>query len=204
MSVRLAIIILAAGEARRYGSNKLLSEHPSGDSLLHYVISQYQPLSALPITIVTGRFDNELRQALSTGHAIRIAKNEDWQSGMGGSISTGIRAAMTLADSTPASLYPTHFMVGLADTPLVTTEGLRELVDKACIFPNARIASEAEGVRMSPAIFPLSDEDALAGLTGQKGAAKLLNAAAPHCIAVPFKEAAMDIVKPADWQALGR
>lgn len=204
MSVRLAVIILAAGEASRYGSNKLLSQHPDGGTLLNHVLSQYQPLSALPVTLVTGCYDREISDALASTEALRVVKNADWQTGMGSSIATGVRAVMALAETSPASLYPTHFMIGLADTPGITTAGLQELVDKAMIFPTTRIASEADGFRMSPAIFPLADEDALCGLQGKKGASKLLNAAAPECIAVPHPEACVDIDTPEDWNTFTR
>ena len=57
---------------------------------------------------------------------------------------------------------------------------------------------------MSPAIFPYSDEALLLSLNGQKGAAKLLNAAAPECFAVPHPQAALDIDTPDDWHKLNR
>lgn len=204
MPVRLATVILAAGEASRYGDNKLLARHPGGSSLLSHVLSQYQPLSPLPITLVTGRYHDEIVKAMETSQAVRIICNEQWQQGMGGSIATGVRAVLAEAEEDPASLYPTHILIGLGDMPQVTPESLGELIDKAVLFPNARIASEVDGYRMSPAIFPLADSDALSGLHGQKGAAKLLNAAVPECIAVPHPQAAVDIDRPEDWQKLSK
>ncbi|MEC7691571.1 MAG: nucleotidyltransferase family protein [Pseudomonadota bacterium] len=206
MSGRIAVIILAAGEASRYGDNKLLTAHPQGDTLLEYVVQQYAPFTDLPVFVVTGCYREAVAECLVNSPVlpeVSLAHNDAWQQGMGGSIASGVKAVLHYCEET-GTLSPDHFFIGLGDTPAVTTGSLRELAEKAGIFPASRIASLAEGKRMSPAIFPYSDEALLMSLSGQKGAAKLLNVAAPECFAVPHPQAALDIDTPDDWHKLNR
>ena len=194
MSGQLAVILLAAGESRRYGSNKLLSTHPSGSHLLNYVVEQYLGLSPLSLTVVTGKYHSSIVTALNK-HTVHIAQNDNWQQGMGGSIACGVNAVV-------ASKYINkidHVMLAVSDTPEITTASLNDLCEAKARYPDMRIASRCNRLLMAPAIFPRADFSLLCSLTGNGGASQILRNAPQKCFAVDHPQAALDIDHTEDW-----
>ncbi|MEG3768247.1 nucleotidyltransferase family protein [Alteromonas sp. 14N.309.X.WAT.G.H12] len=198
MPIKLAAVILAGGKSARYKGNKLLSPHPSGQTLIEYVLAQYAPLCDFPPVVVTGCYHDEISARLTHKHCA-VVYNPHWSQGMGKSIARGIYALQRGV----VHGKPSHVIIGTGDAPAITTQSLAELVLQANKTPKQRIASEVSGRRMSPAIFPATDFGALAELSQDKGATALLHSGS-RCIGVAHAQAQWDIDTPDDWLIMHR
>ena len=174
---RVAALVLAAGESRRFGSDKLLHEL-DGVPLAAYVASS---LKALPfgwrLAVTTPS-----RAPLFDGY--EILDNPNPSRGMGSSLAIGAWRAMALGAEA--------MLVCLADMPFVSRAHLMALVDaKADV-----VATVADGVRSPPVLFAARYFAELTSLTGDHGARHLLRDA----IAVEAPaQMVRDFDEPADF-----
>ena len=118
MSGSVVGILLAAGQSRRFGGNKLL--HPVNNTPMLMLTAQ-QLASVLPESIVV------INQALLSSHkaqleqlGMRVVVNEQAKRGMGSSIACGIRASQDAAG----------WLIALADMPYIKTETITRLSDR--------------------------------------------------------------------------
>lgn len=151
--VRIALILLAAGRAKRFGGGKLGAEL-AGKPLAHHAADS---LAGLPIF---RRFVISSSQTPDLKRFTRLAPKPA-DAPLSRSIATGI-AALTDED---AALF------ALADMPLVPTAHFAALI--AC-FDGDRIATRVDGRNMVPAIFGRQHFAMLASLVGDRGAGVLL------------------------------
>jgi len=86
----IALLILAAGESRRMG-NKIKQLLPwKNTTLLGNAINQAKKTEVRDIFVVLGANIKEIKTTLDD-ESITILENNNWKSGMGSSIVTGIR-----------------------------------------------------------------------------------------------------------------
>lgn len=160
---RIALLLLAAGHARRFGGQKLLAPL-AGRPLAHHAAVT---LAALPFgrkVAVTGSVDLGLSQFGFTCVAVR---GEDYP--MSVSLAHGIEA---VAGSEAV-------MIALADMPFVPPAHIVRLAER---FRGSRIASSNGKNLMPPAIFGAQWFGRLGSLSGDNGARSLLHGA-PHILA---------------------
>jgi molybdenum cofactor cytidylyltransferase len=191
----LHALVLAAGEARRFGSAKQLLSI-DGQPLLAHVAGRAAALvGAEALVVVLGARAGEIEAQLSACPGSRVP-NPDWQEGIGSSLRAGIR-------SLPERC--TAVLVLLADQAAVTLEDLGRLVETWRAHPD-HIAAAAYGESVDgasprtgvPAIFPRSFFEELARLSGDTGARALLARHRQAVQAVPMPSAAFDIDTPED------
>ena len=147
-AVSLAVVLLAAGKARRMGSPKLLL--PWGDtSILGHIIRQWQELGAVQIAVVLAKpglnLDPELdRLAFPATNRI---PNPEPEKGMFGSIQCAARWPGWIGSVT-------HWAVVLGDQPHLQSATLRGLLD--CVAENpARVCQPVRGSRRRhPVVLP--------------------------------------------------
>jgi CTP:molybdopterin cytidylyltransferase MocA len=111
MRVRVAGVLLAAGEGSRLGRPKALVEL-AGETLADRGVRLLRDGGADPVVVVTGA------ARVSPAGAAEV-HNPDWRSGMGSSLAAGLRA---LPATTAAAV------IALADQPLVGAEAVRRLI----------------------------------------------------------------------------
>jgi molybdenum cofactor cytidylyltransferase len=100
-----AAVVLAAGEARRFGTQKLLM--PFGDStVVGAVVAALAAAGAAPIIVVVGRDAEETKAAVDD--CAQVVRNPDPSRGMLSSIQTGVAAL-------PAGVG--RFLIALGDQP---------------------------------------------------------------------------------------
>jgi molybdenum cofactor cytidylyltransferase len=110
-------VVLAAGEARRFGSPKLLM--PFGDStVLGCVVSTLEAAHLRPIVVVAGPHPSATTDALATTCA-RVVSNPDPARGMLSSVRVGVAAL-------PAEI--SCFAVVLGDQPRLRVDDLLPLL----------------------------------------------------------------------------
>lgn len=181
---RVAGILLAAGAARRFGSQKLV--HPiDGVPLVRRAADGLLGSALDEVVVVLGSDAPRVGAALA-GLPVRTVVAEDWDHGMSASIRAGIAA---LAPEIDAAL------IALGDQPGVGAAIVDPLV--AC-WRSGRadrpiVAPDYRGVVRPPVLFDRALFAALQQLDGDRGARALLDAR-PEQVA----RVALDHEEPAD------
>lgn len=114
---RVAAVVLAAGDARRFGAPKLLM--PFGDStIVGCVVAALQTAGLDPIIVVAGAHAPAIAEALSATPA-RVLRNPQPALGMLSSIRIGVGALPKESD---------RFLLALADQPRISPDYIRHLL----------------------------------------------------------------------------
>ena len=106
-------IILAGGKSTRMGTNKMLLDY-KGHPLLWYTIQSVKPFVSR-IIVVTGKYDQEIREALKKEN-VDFIYNKDYELGMFSSVLTGVRVTKD------------DFMVIPGDCPFIKKETFKKIL----------------------------------------------------------------------------
>ena len=185
-AANIAIVLLAAGQSRRMGQDKLLRQLPSGERLLENRIHTILAAGSVPYVAVP----NEPQKAglVAKTSAIPVQVSGTAQ-GMGDSISTAIRVL-------PEDIA--GIMILLSDLPDVTADDLRALLTRFDGETILRAATEA-GKPGHPVIFPARYRPQLEALSGDIGARDLLKSEPVDLYPLPGQNAVRDLDTPEDW-----
>jgi len=189
---QLGILILAAGEARRFGGCKQLALFHN-KPLLQHVVDAALPLPHKRFMIITGRYSEEIKTAVGTGafSGAEIVYNPNWSEGMSSSIRLGCKLLAKDCD---------QLLVLLSDQILVSTEELLTLVIST---DNHGIACAGLGDTVGPpAVFGHSYYPDLLLLNAENGAKSLLTNPKNHVRVIPMQSASWDIDSPEDLENL--
>ena len=115
-------IFLAAGQSRRFGANKLL--HPVLDDTPMLIVSARTLASVLPDSIVVINQELAAYTTQLEDLGLKVVINEYSKTGIGSSISCGIRA------SEKAHEYISGWLIALADMPYIKPETISLLAEK--------------------------------------------------------------------------
>ncbi len=155
----IAAIVLAAGAARRFGSQKLMA--PFGEKpLVRWAVEHALASRVSEVIVVLGRDGEAVRAALH-GLPVRFTMNEQWAEGMSGSIHTGIAA---LAPDTDA------VVIMLGDQPTVTPEIIDHLIAAHATSTRPIVAPSYRGERGNPVLFAADLFPELLAIRGDQGA----------------------------------
>lgn len=181
------IVLLAAGEGRRFGSTKQLAALGGQPMVRHAAAVAVQ--TGLRVVAVLGAQADAVQAALK-GMALECVRNPAWRNGMGGSIAAGIAHLGTFSPT------PSAAVVCLADQPLLSLGLLRELLARHAGDPTRIVACDNGGTAGPPALFPADLFPALQRLTGARGAHSLLRREAARVDHLTFS-ADIDVDTPA-------
>lgn len=159
MAIHVAGILLAAGDGSRLGRPKATVEL-AGSTLAERGVDLLKDGGTDPVIVVTGAVPVELPGVVSV-------HNPDWQTGMGSSLATGLRAVEGGAAAA---------VIALADQPLVGAEAVRRLI--AAHANGATVAVAAYGGKpRNPVLIDRVHWPAVIALaTGDAGARHFLRA----------------------------
>jgi len=189
----LHAIVLAAGEASRFGSPKQLVR--IGDRpLLSLVAGRAAEVVGHALVVVLGARAAELSPLLRHSPG-SVVVNRDWREGLASSIRAGVARV-------PASCA--GVMLVLADQACVTAEDLRRLAGAWRRQPLCVAAARYGTTVGVPAIFPQHLFSELSELKGDTGARALLKRHADRLVKVPMPSAAFDLDTPGDLLELNR
>jgi molybdenum cofactor cytidylyltransferase len=187
-------IVLAAGAALRMGQLKQLL--PFGNTtLLGHAIQHAQQAAFERLVVVLGAEAGRVHEAIRP-LSVDTVVNENWQAGMGSSITTGLHHLETTGDPLSA------VAILLADQPHVGAEhllALRELLENTGL---SVAAAEYGGKPGVPALFRREKFSLLSALPPEAGARHLLRHSDLPMARYPLPEAAADIDTPSDFAAL--
>jgi molybdenum cofactor cytidylyltransferase len=156
-------VILAAGEARRFGGQKLLAPL-DGRPLLQHVIDAANASSLEDIALVVGASAGDLVPQLDIGRT-RVVHNADPGRGLASSLQVGLRS---LDQRLHAAL------VLLGDMPGVTTALIDELVARGRETRSPALTSVWRGRRSPPVVLHKSLWPAAFALEGDVGMREVL------------------------------
>lgn len=194
MAANIRGVLLAAGYARRFGSNKLLHPLPAGlpDAGVPIVVAAARHFVAAlpePVAVIRPRAQKLGKLLRDAGCNTVVCRNAG--EGMGVSLAEGIRAAAD-ADG---------WVVGLADMPYLKPETIG-VIAKALSDGAAIAAPTYRGERGHPVGFARRFIDDLSALRGDAGARDLLKAHAERVTLYEVDDPGVlrDIDSPSDLE----
>ena len=189
---RLGILILAAGEARRFGACKQLAEFQNKPLLQHVLEAAFR-LPHKRLVIITGKYDQEIKTAATNGFfgGAELIYNPDWPEGMSSSIRLGCQLLASDCD---------QILVLLSDQVLISTDELHALVDGTDLTELA--CAGFSGTVGPPALFGRAFYPELLSLDAENGAKQILTNPENHVRIVPMASAGWDIDTPEDLENL--
>jgi len=192
--LKIGIIILAAGSSSRMnGEPKQMLEF-RGKTLLRRAAETALQLR-FSTAVVLGANSQNLRKEIED-LPLKIAFNDDWESGISSSIKKGLSAlSKEKLDAV---------IVALCDQPLVTTEVLRRLCDVFIETGKPIAACEYENTVGVPALFAREIFAELETLQAGEGAKKIIKKDMRRTALVAAPEAAFDVDTLQDFEKLKR
>jgi CTP:molybdopterin cytidylyltransferase MocA len=191
--MRVAAVVLAAGEGRRLGGPKALLSI-AGTSFLAHACGQFRAAGVREIVAVLGAQAERVRAQAGVPEGVTVVVNEAWPTGMLSSICCGISAAQG-ADAV---------LVHPVDNPSLSEATVRAVV--AALEAGAVIAVPSHaGHRGHPAGFSRSAWPALREAAPELGARSVLHDHPAWVVHVPAgPDCLCDVDTPEDLAALAR
>jgi molybdenum cofactor cytidylyltransferase len=185
-----AVILLAAGGARRMAQPKQLLPIGGKPLLRHVVDACLSPL-ARPFIVVLGAQADRVRPCLS-GAEVAIVVHAAWAEGLGSSLRAGLDALRALDPQARGVI------VALADQPNFSRRSIELLLAEQARSGRTIVATELDGIVMPPVYFGSEHFAELAALTGDAGARSLLQRQRRQLATVRL-EAMVDLDTPEDY-----
>jgi molybdenum cofactor cytidylyltransferase len=164
-----------------------------GRTLLQHSIQQAIGAGFQPIVVVVGSNFQMVATSI-TGEPVKIVHNELWESGMGSSISAGMRVLLE-SDKVPGAVA-----ILVADQPLVEAKHLAAMRELLSVEGSPIIAAQYGDTIGVPALFKRELFGALSSLPPEAGARRLLRSSDADVTPFPLPEAAVDIDTPEDFE----
>lgn len=190
-SIKIAVVVLAAGSSSRMGEPKQLLP-ADNDLLITKAVSTALAANVFKVVVVLGHRVQDIRDRIQ--HLpVSILINDQWAKGMGSSIKCGI--SFLKENSLDAAILMT------CDQPLLTTNHLNALILKYQENKGSIVASRYSGLSGIPALFDKSFFDRLLQIDDQQGAKKVIEENRDHVFAVEFAGGNIDLDTPEDYRA---
>ncbi len=162
--VRVAGLLLAAGEGRRFGMPKALAE-VGGRLLVERAFGTLRDGGCDPVVVVLGASASEVRARATLPGAV-VVDNPEWATGMGSSLRVGLSASAGLDVDAVAVL--------LVDTPGITPAAVRRVASHSS--PGALAIATYGDEPGHPVLLGRDHWDGVAELAqGDAGARRYLN-----------------------------
>ena len=157
----IGCVVMAAGNAARFGENKLAAV-VDGKTLIEHALEAV-PADALAAVCVVTQYDEV--EALAKRFGFRCLRNGHPEWGLSYTIRLGTEA---LQNECRAIVYQ------VSDQPLLRRESVAALVDFYREHPGRIVGASHGGTRGNPCIFPETYYPALCALTGDTGGSAII------------------------------
>jgi molybdenum cofactor cytidylyltransferase len=187
-------ILLAAGESRRMGFPKPLLRIGNDSFLVRTLRSMLEV--ARDVVVVTGAYEQPVRDEVSPGRRVSIVHNPDFRRGQLSSLQCAIAAAAADVDSV---------LVHLADHPLVQGATFRALAEKYAVTRASILIARHRGRRGHPVLFAKSVFTELLAAPDGEGARFVVNADPARVVYVDVNDpgVTLDLDSPEDLKRAG-
>ena len=138
----ICAVVLAAGESRRMGAQKLLLPF-GGVTVIEHIVDQLLNSAIDKVFVITGHEGDRIADQISK-RAVSVVKNPDYQKGMLSSVRCGLGAL-------PAECE--KVLVVLGDQPALTTELVNEMIGSLAATDKGIMVPIYEGRRGHPILF---------------------------------------------------
>jgi len=192
-AIFISALLLAAGESKRMGRQKLLL--PFGTStIIEQTIDNLLNSRVDEIIVVVGYGAQELVTKIGR-KPLKIAVNPHYQQGM----STSIIAGLNLIDNNAKAV-----MIALADQPGISSKIIDKLIEEFQRHNKGIAIPVYQGNRGHPVIFPIKYKSALLKLTGDVGGRGIIEKHRDDILEIPVdsKDINVDIDALSDYQRL--
>ncbi len=181
----LGCVILAAGNASRFGKNKLLTTF-AGTPLVRLAMEAVPERQDLRTVAVT-QYDEVA--ALAEAFGFSCVRNTAPELGISRSVRLGTEALLREA-SDAGQKAPDGILYLVADQPLLRRQTVALLLDAFSEHPDRIVVPTAEGRSGNPCIFPRDLFPALLALEGDRGGKQVVRANPERVLAggVPARE----------------
>jgi molybdenum cofactor cytidylyltransferase len=193
-SLKIGLIILAGGGSRRMNNKPKQMLEFRGKTLLRRA-AETALQSRFSTVVVLGANNQNMRKEIED-LPLKIASNDDWESGISSSIKKGL--SIFSKENLDAVI------VALCDQPLVTAEILRRLCDVFIETGKPITACEYENTVGVPALFAREIFAELENLQADEGAKKIIKKDMQRTALVAAPEAAFDVDTLQDFEELKR
>ena len=183
--MKIAILILAAGESKRMNGIKQLLPWKN-TTLLGNAIEQAIQSKGNAVYVVLGANANQITPTIAH-YNIQIIENKNWKNGLGNSIAAGVKEIKENQGDYDAIL------ITLADQPLLTADYYNLLMDHYVQNKAKIIASETNNSPSVPAIFDAVYFEKLSQLNQDQGAKEILITAQNEVYRLPATANLIDI-----------
>ena len=188
----IGFLVLAAGHARRFGRCKLTARLTPVQTVLGQVLDYIAPVGA-PVCVVTSEAKLGVL-ALAERKRVGVIKMPIDSSGLGESIAYGVAATQHWAG----------WIVCLGDMPWIDTNLYQQVWQLSCIGNAKQVAPIIGERRGHPVFFDKTYVHALRGLTGDSGAASLIDDRALMTFKAGDQAALIDVDTPADLRCIDK
>ena len=169
---KYAVIVLAAGTGKRYGSNKLLARI-QGKMLYEHMLQKLDALSAFPAYIVTG-YEQIQKSAEEKG--IHAVENRQPELGISHSLRLGLSTCLQENPQMQGVLF------SVCDQPNLQLSTMLGLIRTAMLHPGKIVCSGHEGRFGNPVLWDKKFFDELMKLEGDTGGKVILEKRKEQCI----------------------
>lgn len=175
---RVAVLVLAAGQSSRMGTNKLLAD-VGGMPMIGKVVSSVQPAGTAGVVVVTGRDAGHVANVLH-GMPVTLVHNPDFAHGLSTSLRRGLEAVSPDADAVA---------ICLGDMPMVDAGVIGKLVAAFSPAEHRSICVPVHrGEPGNPVLWGRQHFAALSSLGGDRGARQLFDQLADEIVEVEMPD----------------
>jgi len=192
---QIGIILLAAGESARLGEPKQLLRFRGATMLRRSVQAALAVSDKIVVTL--GARIEILRQEIAD-FPVHIVENEDWQTGMSGSLKVGLEKLIETNKKLGGAL------VMVCDQPLVDEVLLKKIIGQFTKTGALIVACQYQKTLGVPALFHRELFPEMLALNSPKGAKHLIEKHRQQTAVIAFPEGAIDVDTPKDYENLMR
>ena len=151
LPLRLAVLLLAAGQGSRLGSHPKALLKQGGETLLKRLLDAIQPFNPIEFIVVTGFHGEAIEQSLAQmdsplSQSIRLLRNPTPELGQASSVRLGIEALHSNFDV---------LLITLSDQPAITTVEISQLLSAFSQRSSGKeiVLPMVDGQRGNPVLF---------------------------------------------------
>lgn len=171
---KYAIVILAAGAGKRFGSNKLLTII-QGKPLYEHMMEKAKGLHAFPIYVVTGY--PEIAQCAKKNQ-FHVVENTQPDLGIARSVKLGLEACLKDHPEIKGVLF------SVCDQPNLTLHTMLKMIRTGMLYPGKIICSGHDGTKGNPVLWDQKYLKELFALEGDVGGKQILAKHLEQCVVI--------------------
>lgn len=164
---KIAVVVLAAGNAKRLGQSKQLLPWDNS-TLLGNVVRNVLAVDAHKFFVVLGAYSNEIIEKINLSETT-VLINGNWQQGLGSSIASAIAEIENKYSEVNAVLLV------LADQPFISSIHLNAIIKLHSTEKESIIITRKEDYIGVPVLFPRKFFSELMVLSNDEGAKQIIN-----------------------------